>query len=615
MISPTGFNKTRSLLAPAFWGEGRRSFTGEPGIFSPRFFTPLAFLICLFSVRSGIAQSSAGVPLGGLGAGSVRLEADGRFRGASLPGAAPAPGELPGCFAALWTRIPSRSTAEVLTSSPLLGLPLSANTPVFTARFPFAFLFYPDAARPVSVTLSAFSPLIPQDVHNSSFPGFLLSFNLKNETNEPVEVSAALSFEPMPEKEAQSAQVRFVPVAASEGNFGGYLGAAGKSETVLQVQPSHGEALVTQTGWTLSDRLPDWWSRFSEEGRVTSAGDPAQQRPGSLAAVLAVRLVLKPRERLEIPFAVSWNHFPAETLDAGKTPRPTEPFGDPLKTARELLDGRLALTALTEEWQGKITTSNLPGWLQTLLINCLSPIPSALVRSKTSPPRFIEASGQTAAAVSACPALLVLDTLFPALLSSSPTPGSYPRSEAAEALRLLQAGRPEEALTLLERSEKKQRPPVLTDTALWQTLSALWGFQLNTEELTLEPRLPGTWRSLRAPLFAPGFWAYGEYVPRVRGYSLSFRLDRTFALPVEEGKPSSRPSAPNLVLRSMVVPSPPPLPGSSGSPTLFARLRQSALGVQVTSLSNGLLRITFDTPVHLAVGDRIDLEVKSASLP
>src|SRR5262249_48220820 len=60
---------------------------------------------------------------------------------------------------------------------------------------PIASLEFPDPTLPVKITLRAFSPLIPHDLKNSSLPGIVFIFDIKNEVRAPVEAAVALSWE------------------------------------------------------------------------------------------------------------------------------------------------------------------------------------------------------------------------------------------------------------------------------------------------------------------------------------------------------------------------------------------------------------------------------------
>ena len=65
----------------------------------------------------------------------------------------------------------------------------------FRGEYPMAKLEYADASCPVKVTLEAFSPFIPLNVDDSSFPATIFNFTLKNTSATPVEVTLAGSLE------------------------------------------------------------------------------------------------------------------------------------------------------------------------------------------------------------------------------------------------------------------------------------------------------------------------------------------------------------------------------------------------------------------------------------
>ena len=59
----------------------------------------------------------------------------------------------------------------------------------FINRYPIGEWHFLDESLPVSVTLEAFSPFIPTDLKNSSFPAGIFNFHIKNKVNQPVKVS------------------------------------------------------------------------------------------------------------------------------------------------------------------------------------------------------------------------------------------------------------------------------------------------------------------------------------------------------------------------------------------------------------------------------------------
>lgn len=137
----------------------------------------------------------SGIPLGGIGAGTVELRDDGLFHDWQIFGnwrheemhlsfddafftfrARPENGE-PGKWA--------------LSTEPRAGLQ-PASEISYSGRFPFAHLSYRLPDSPCAVKLTAFSPFIPHDSKNSGIPAAVFEFEIQNTTNERCEVSVAL---------------------------------------------------------------------------------------------------------------------------------------------------------------------------------------------------------------------------------------------------------------------------------------------------------------------------------------------------------------------------------------------------------------------------------------
>ncbi|HZP84812.1 MAG TPA: GH116 family glycosyl hydrolase, partial [Chthonomonadaceae bacterium] len=152
----------------------------------------------------------------------------------------------------------------------------------------------------------------------------------------------------------------------------------------------------------------------------------------------------------------------------------------------------------------------------------------------------------------------------------------------------------------------------MTGAADWNLLYALEGFtaDLNAGRLSLAPNMPGTWRSLSAPLFAPTFWGTVTFRPTARGGVLTLRIDRLIPL-AAIGPPDPKNSAASLVLQAVRIPGPPPRADSSvpGPPTAHVSLRRAPVGSRAALDPTGAVIVSFESPVTLFAGDHLEIDV------
>ena len=160
-------------------------------------------------LRSG-AKPLSGIPLGGIGTGSVELRADGRFYEWQIFNNPPWSGgalivdwkgeeilDPDDCYFAIRVKSPdSEPSVRILASKEKSEINrLYAGSFVkniegseYIGEFPFAKINY-KTDLPVEVQLDAFSPFIPLDIKNSALPAAVLTFTIKNLSNKSLEVS------------------------------------------------------------------------------------------------------------------------------------------------------------------------------------------------------------------------------------------------------------------------------------------------------------------------------------------------------------------------------------------------------------------------------------------
>jgi len=135
----------------------------------------------------GIAYTEAGrpvgMPMGGIGAGSIEISSQGtlmEFRNvnnwcASLK-------SIPG--SALWLTYRTGGETQVF--------PLSGGRVRFEGNFPFAKLTFPDL--PVDVTLWCWSPFVMHDVRRSAYPAAIFDARITNTGKEKADIGLVLSY-------------------------------------------------------------------------------------------------------------------------------------------------------------------------------------------------------------------------------------------------------------------------------------------------------------------------------------------------------------------------------------------------------------------------------------
>jgi uncharacterized protein (DUF608 family) len=157
-------------------------------------------------------DSRSGIPLGGIGTGSVEIRPDGYLHEwmifnlsewSANPDQQDPPSSAqmtPDAFA-FFLRVLPKDGRPILRRLGLRADQFSARMDTvwarnveaieYEGRFPVTTLRYLDASLPVKITGRFFSPLTPQDARTSGTPGFYASFHFKNTSDRPVELSLA----------------------------------------------------------------------------------------------------------------------------------------------------------------------------------------------------------------------------------------------------------------------------------------------------------------------------------------------------------------------------------------------------------------------------------------
>lgn len=251
---------------------------------------------------------------------------------------------------------------------------------------------------PVKLAVVQFSPVIPHNYRETSYPVAVYKWIAENPSDEPIEISIMLTWQNMVgwEPVARPGRADFAWDRKSAGNVNTFV-AQGSKKGILFIRQNvdlkTGNALTGSMsiaaaevpGKTIVsyhvDFNPDGdgsevWTPFSTTGtlsnsiasRTASAGD-------SLAGALAVKVKLESRERMEIPIVVAWD-FPYYEFERGIRYRKkyTEFFGATgdraFAMAGEALDKYREWEKAIDAGQKTILDNpRFPGWLKQALLN------------------------------------------------------------------------------------------------------------------------------------------------------------------------------------------------------------------------------------------------------
>ncbi|MBU6353939.1 MAG: bile acid beta-glucosidase [Cyanobacteria bacterium REEB498] len=297
-----------------------------------------------------------GMPLGGFGAGCIGRAPDGNFNLWHLDGGEHWFGTLPDCQFALFESNGQRQRAHALAvkpdadgSRPGAGEPLSSwqwypasdgrrSTGTYAARYPLSWTHY-SGVFAAEVSCEAFSPILPGNYRQSSYPLAVFVWTLRNPTKQPLDLSLLLSWrnscgwftntDPAAAvhfRDDGSPEHNYVPAIGrtqghhnrwvdQEGLSGVLLNgdiaapiAEGQGQWCIATAPQPGVRIQRCSRWNPAGDGSDLWSSFSRDGSIpdsdndrhSGADDPA-------SAALAVQCRLEPGQSLEIPLVISWD--------------------------------------------------------------------------------------------------------------------------------------------------------------------------------------------------------------------------------------------------------------------------------------------------------------------
>ena len=331
----------------------------------------------------------AGIPIGGLGTGSIgrtyrgdaaRWHLDvGRHRHEPVPADA----------FSVFVSGPDGSRATVLSALrpdqlPAWGWDLPVGGGVYHALFPRAWQAFEPDQFGIRLTGEQLSPVIAGDLVSSALPVGVFEWWVENPGPDPLTVGLMLTWAD-PFSTTGGAPGRPHEVAGDAGLLGVRFGdAADDAPTALR--GSLAIAALGGDGVELSARASfdpvrdvDLWADFAADGRLTDPGPSAAlSGPAPLAATgaaVSATMDLAPGERRSVRFALTWD-LPVVEFGAGRRwwKRYTRDWGRSGRRAWDLARHALAETpawrSAIEAWQAPILEDpERPDWYKMALFN------------------------------------------------------------------------------------------------------------------------------------------------------------------------------------------------------------------------------------------------------
>jgi non-lysosomal glucosylceramidase len=282
------------------------------------------------------------------------------------------------------------------------GAPLSswkwdypAGAGTYYALYPKSWYDYRWDKFPAHLVLEQFSPLLPDNYRESSYPTGVYRWHADNPTNKTITVSILLSWTNMlgwfryPSHDFNGAMNSgnrnlFVSQAVTGGTMKAILFDRIRPGTVeddwdgqmaIATLESPGVEVTYQTTYRTDANGSEVWTPFAADGRLANSGFTWTSSGEPLGGALAVRFTLKPGEKRVVPMVIAWD-MPIVQFGTGRKwyRHYTDFFGtsgmNAVKIAADGLQHAAEWSDAIDKWQAPyINDESKPDWYRAELFN------------------------------------------------------------------------------------------------------------------------------------------------------------------------------------------------------------------------------------------------------
>lgn len=305
-----------------------------------------------------------GMPLGGFGAGCIGRSHQGDFNLWHVDAGEHVFQSIPACQFSVFEQGADRTQAYALNTEAAEDGTLSSwnwypattqdpgsSTGTYQALYPRSWFSYENVLQ-AQLTCEQFSPILPHNYQETSYPVAVFLWTAHNPTNQPLTLSIALTWQNLVgwfTNTLASPEVRVrddgspvyeyqPPLGNSTGNFtewvqeGPLVGCVmrrrrhdgqevqeGEGEWAIATHLNPSDALFYHTRWNPDGDGAELWHTFSKDGSLPNVHDATPAGEGEqVGCAIALRFTLAPGKTRQIPFVLSWD-FPVMEFAKGIT--------------------------------------------------------------------------------------------------------------------------------------------------------------------------------------------------------------------------------------------------------------------------------------------------------
>ena len=265
----------------------------------------------------------------------------------------------------------------------------------YAALYPKSWFEYKWDKFPAHVTVEQFSPILPENYKETSYPVAVYRWHAENPTNKKITVSVLLAWANM--MGWLRGNGRNFSEGMNEGNFnsfraeklsdgtmkgvvferkhGGKELNAWDGQMTIAAMESSGAEISYVTTFSPDGDGSEVWNSFAKDGTLSNANAPWLSSGEPLAGAIAVKFTLEPGEKKVIPMVVAWD-FPVTEFGEGRkwNRRYTDFYGtsgeNAWAIARDGLQNGRKWSEAIDAWQAPyINDETKPLWYRGMLFN------------------------------------------------------------------------------------------------------------------------------------------------------------------------------------------------------------------------------------------------------